>query len=136
MNCFSCREESRPSTTMVFQCFLFMWYPGSMHENCSRNSTAIPGSHFTLNCRGSADNEASRNILLLVLNTRVSSPKGKPSQTSFSDNAYSRISSIFIKLKERPCFNSSAKRNYLLPFSGKSTPVRTFFVDSNNLAAS
>lgn len=59
-----------------------------------------------MNCKGEEDRETNKNILLLVLNTSVSSPKGKLSSTFFNDNTKSLNSSMFMFNKVEGCQSS------------------------------
>ncbi len=80
----NCCEGTVPSIITVFQCFLFIWYPGKTASYSSLNSIAFSGSHLRFICSGIVSSEASKKILPATLNTRVSSPKGNSSVTPFS----------------------------------------------------
>ena len=92
---FNSFDETDPSNMTVFQCFLFMCHPGCTQRYSSRNSMALSGSHFTLNCKGWLLRPAIRNIFPLTLYTSVSGPNGNVSSAPF-DKQYSRRVSIFI----------------------------------------
>src|SRR5882724_9340381 len=62
------------SISTVFQCFLFMWYPGLTCSYRSRRSSAKSGSHFKFTVGGTWSRAASANILPPTLNTRTSGP--------------------------------------------------------------
>ena len=93
----SCWWDRLPLSVMVFQCFLFIWYPGVMVSGCcSRNSIAFSGLHLTLNLMGVWSMLTSKNILLLTLNARVCVSKGKLSVTFGKVRQWSRNCSMSI----------------------------------------
>ena len=89
---------NEPSMITVFQCALFMWYPGRIAGCSSRSSMARAGSHFRFRFQ-SPSRFVRANILPITLKTKVVSPNGNSSVTPGFEIQYSLNSSMFMPIK-------------------------------------
>ena len=68
-----------PSSITVFQCFLFIWYPGATAAYVSRSSIACSGSHFKLMERVCVSVLIRIKIFPFALKTKTVSSNGNSS---------------------------------------------------------